>query len=567
MIKSLELLLVAISGLALVYPTVVNSASPQTVIAKPSGYYYFSPDTMFVGESTTLKWDVQNATSCKNQWGTEIGVSGNLSTRPPAGIFLYKLTCIGQGGSTTFESLRTVKNHPQPTANFYYSRDNVLIGESVTLLWSSTDATSCTNRWGTEIGTSGCYTTVQNSAGTFNPTFTCSGPGGSIDDSASYTVDLHPNVAVLAQEVQNLNPAAWPANINCSTPINNGTEHVCNVTEMYNAWIGIDGILDLYLATGDVFLVETALAVGEKYQSIGKDENGDTYLDWFSLRLYRHNRNKYDHNHYEWRAGAGVARIISVILSDARLRYLHPRAKKLMAFAEQHIWTKWYNKSGQFSNLQVTHFIGRVGIIALNLYKHTTNPTLKAQYLAFIQNRGRVLKNSLVTNMKTVDGVRAYNIRCYADGRDCNDRRNSNDGTIDVSHAGDTVAFVVEAYLAGGFGVFHSTDIDRLANSVLKLIISPTDSKFRSNVCSINACTSHPPDNLYYGRIGTVQSEWAKLARFNSQLLDVYLYWLSNYINVSPAQTPSIQIHQTPRVGYITTGLYGNLALAITRMQ
>ncbi|ESP92569.1 hypothetical protein [Pseudoalteromonas luteoviolacea] len=636
-------------------------------ISKPTGKFSFQPSTITVGESSTLRWHVVNATSCKNQWGTEIGTSGSYTTTPSVGTTEYQFTCTGSGGRAAFKARRVVKPRPLPKASFAYHPRTAEIGTPITLKWSTEHATSCKNPWGTEVGTSGRYTFTSNRPGTVSYQFTCTGPGGNTKTTTSYTLTpvskpiisnlkYTPNTAYLGQRqtlkfsyshaskcyaynsegdeivyyegaqksgnyswtserrtnlVDNYelkvfcegkggttqsvtnysvseNPTVtflrhafkaralhnWVNNIHCNTPVTiDGRVHnVCDVKNMYNTWLGIDGLLDLYLASGDSSLAELALQISEKYRSTGQDKNADGYLDWFSTPLFYHNGNMYDHDHYEWRAGAGVARTIAVILDDPQLSSLHSRAKSLQVFAEQHIWRKWYAKYGQFSNLKVTHFIGRVGTIALFLNKHSSDPTLKNQYQSFIKNRGQVLKDSL--EHITTNGANAYNIRCYAPAggvaQDCASNSLPVGGTIDVSHAGDTVAFIVEAYLAGGFGVFDHQDMMRLSNTVTQLIISDLDQRFRSNVCSIDACSKNRGSDPYYRNIGAYQSQWAKLAQFDKTLLDIYLYWLSTQnINVTPRSAPEIFIDHSQSLpgGYSTPNILGNIALAVARTQ
>ncbi|KZN53099.1 hypothetical protein N474_22140 [Pseudoalteromonas luteoviolacea CPMOR-2] len=636
-------------------------------ITKPTGSFAFQPSTLTVGQPSTLRWYVRNATSCKNQWGTEIGPSGSYTSTPPVGNTEYRFTCTGPEGSTVFKANRVVKPKPLPKANFAYHPRTAEVGTSITLRWSTEHATSCKNPWGTEIGTSGTYAFTSDKPGTVNYSFNCSGPGGSTKTTASYTltpaakptiahlkytpktaylgqrqtmsftygnatkcyvynskgdeivyfegaqkngnyswrsepranlvnnytlkvfcegkggvthstthysVSENPTVTTLREAFVARTPQNWVNNIHCETPviIDGRTQNICDVKHMYNAWLGIDGLLDLYLASGDTSLAELALQISEKYKSIGQDKNGDGYLDWFSTPLFEYNGKMYDHDHYEWRAGAGVARTVAVVLDDSKLSSLHSRAKSLQAFAEQHIWRKWYAKYRQFSNLKVTHFIGRVGTIALFLNKHSTDQTLKSQYQNFIVNRGQVLKDSL--EHITTNGANAYNIRCYAPAggvaQDCASASLPVEGTIDVSHAGDTVSFIVETYLAGGFGVFEHQDMLKLSNTVKKLIISDLEQRFRSNVCSIDACSKNRGSDPYYRNIGAYQSQWAKLAQFDKTLLDIYLYWLSTQnVNVTPRETPETLIDQSQSLpgGYGTPNIFGNIALAVSRTQ
>ena len=78
---------------------------------------------------------------------------------------------------------------PVPTVSASFDESSITRGEDVTLNWSSTNASACGGS--PAIGstaTSGARTYTPSSAGSFSVTVTCTGDGGSADDSASVTV-------------------------------------------------------------------------------------------------------------------------------------------------------------------------------------------------------------------------------------------------------------------------------------------------------------------------------------------------------------------------------------------
>ena len=84
---------------------------------------------------------------------------------------------------------------PAPTVRATFGESSITRGESVTLTWSSTNATRCSGS--PAIGstaTSGTKTYTPSSAGSFEVTVTCAGAGGSADDIASVTVYERPTV-------------------------------------------------------------------------------------------------------------------------------------------------------------------------------------------------------------------------------------------------------------------------------------------------------------------------------------------------------------------------------------
>jgi hypothetical protein len=262
---------------------------------------------------------------------------------------------------------------------------------------------------------------------------------------------------------------------------------------MYYLWPGIDGLLNLYEATGNREYVGYAVEYCQRYQSLGEDVDNDGYLDWYSSWI-----DGYSHHHVEWRAGDGVARTVAQVLTDPNLSDYVDEAMGLRSFLEKHIWEKWttgYSHSGNTTT--VTHFIGRVGLIAISLYQATGDNV----YLSYINTKGSQLKDALHLNAQD-----AYTWEVYTD----------KGGAVDVSHGGDTVNFMVEAHRLGL--VFDATDIQRLINTVKKNLWngSISDPEFRENVDGSGD----------YGGVGNNQGGWIKLAQYDPELQEIYYNWL-----------------------------------------
>jgi hypothetical protein len=268
-----------------------------------------------------------------------------------------------------------------------------------------------------------------------------------------------------------------------------------DAVDMYYLWPGIDGLLTLYEATGNTEYVGYAAEYCLRYQSMGEDVNGDGYLDWYSRWI-----EGYSHHHVEWRAGDGVARTVALILTDPKLSMYVDDALEIESFLEKHVWEKW---TGGYSNggnsTSVTHFIGRFGLIALSLYQVTG----QQEYLSYVEDKGTQLKSSLRLNSND-----AYEWSVYT----------NESGTLDVSHGGDTVNFMVEAHRLGL--VFNDTDMIRLINTVKKNLWngSLTSPQFRENVDGSGD----------YGGLGNNQGGWIKLAQFDPELQEIYYNWLKD---------------------------------------
>ena len=161
-------------------PTVNISADPVTII---------------VGESTTLSWTSTNADSVSIDQGIgSVGTNGSMIISPIE-ITTYTITATGQGG-TAADSVTVTVYYP-PTVNISTNPDAILAGESATLSWTSTDATSASIS--PAIGlveVDGSRTISPTETTTY--TITATGPGGSATDSVTVTVYQLPTVSISA---------------------------------------------------------------------------------------------------------------------------------------------------------------------------------------------------------------------------------------------------------------------------------------------------------------------------------------------------------------------------------
>lgn len=79
---------------------------------------------------------------------------------------------------------------PAPTVSISFSASSVAAGQSSTLTWSSTNASSCTasGAWSGTLAGSGTLAISQEVAGTYRYDIACTGAGGSVSDSATLAV-------------------------------------------------------------------------------------------------------------------------------------------------------------------------------------------------------------------------------------------------------------------------------------------------------------------------------------------------------------------------------------------
>ena len=102
---------------------------------------------------------------------------------------LFIVSCgggVGGGGTTP-----TPPTTPAPTVNLSADPISVLLENTSTLTWSSTNATSCSASWTTQTGSSGSEAVTISTAGNNSFSISCTGAGGS--SSASVTVEGYRN--------------------------------------------------------------------------------------------------------------------------------------------------------------------------------------------------------------------------------------------------------------------------------------------------------------------------------------------------------------------------------------
>lgn len=96
---------------------------------------------------------------------------------------------------------------PLPTATISASPTTITVGQSATLTWSSTNATSCTasGAWSGSPAVSGTQSVTPTTAGTDTYTLSCTGSGGSITASAMLTVNAPPPTVTISLGLTTIN--------------------------------------------------------------------------------------------------------------------------------------------------------------------------------------------------------------------------------------------------------------------------------------------------------------------------------------------------------------------------
>lgn len=197
-----------------------------------------SPTAVPNNGSTTLTWTTSNSTTCtaSNGWTGTKAVNGSQVITAITAAKTFVLTCNGPGGSSNDSASVSVNPGALPNVNLTASPTSVPNNGSTTLSWTTSNTTSCTasNGWtGAKAVNGSQVITAITSAKTF--VLTCTGPGGSSNDSAAVSVNpgALPNVNLIATP----NTAPYAGSTTLSWTTTNST--TCTAS---NGWTGIKAI-------------------------------------------------------------------------------------------------------------------------------------------------------------------------------------------------------------------------------------------------------------------------------------------------------------------------------------
>lgn len=164
---------------------VTGTATLTVGIKPPTVSMSVFPSSIFSGDSSTLSWSTQNATSIISSNFGAVSLQGQVSVKPTSSE-TYTLIVSGPGGQATGNATLTV-NQRQPTVTLTASPTSVANRGSTTLTWSSTNATSVSS---SNFGASSVNgsTTLYNLTSSQSYSITVSGPGGQATASVNVSV-------------------------------------------------------------------------------------------------------------------------------------------------------------------------------------------------------------------------------------------------------------------------------------------------------------------------------------------------------------------------------------------
>jgi len=195
-------------------PTSPASSDTTQIIPKPFSTLTTDFGGINYGQSTTIRWSSSNATSCaaSGGWSGNKALSGSEDTGPLYSTQTFILTCTGPGGSVTQSTYVNVSDAPltsatspsdAPSPSLILTTKSppgawVKSGQSASLIWSSSNVTTCTasGGWSGSKAPSGSGDTPSIfSTQTF--ILTCTGPGGSVTRDTSVGVADAPEITTV----------------------------------------------------------------------------------------------------------------------------------------------------------------------------------------------------------------------------------------------------------------------------------------------------------------------------------------------------------------------------------
>lgn len=164
-----------------------------------------TPKMVIPGASSTLAWSTSSdAVSCRNNSAPEASLSGSKtvtaqSTPGNQTFFLFCKNAANEESAAT----ATLRVADVPKAYIYLSKVQLIEGDSVTVLWNSIDASTCTltGEGVSNTGaTSGSQSVTISTAGTKTYSVACSGPAGNsaVTPNSQASIEVYPKPVITA---------------------------------------------------------------------------------------------------------------------------------------------------------------------------------------------------------------------------------------------------------------------------------------------------------------------------------------------------------------------------------
>src|SRR4051794_18379186 len=241
----------------------------------PTGSIALQPTSIVVGGSANLNWSSTNAVGCvaSGAWSGSQATSGTVKVTPAAaGDSVYALTCRAQADATASASATLSVSAPAPTVTISFNPAEVPPGNSSTLSWSASNASTCSasGSWSGAQAISGSLSVKPLTIGDHLYSLSCTGAGGSASASASLLV-----TRVRASSYQNKNevgsaPVTLPESLNAfalADFFQDGTSSLVTHTLEYNpadsSTYGVHGHIHFYKSSMGAWVDQTSVLLSD----------------------------------------------------------------------------------------------------------------------------------------------------------------------------------------------------------------------------------------------------------------------------------------------------------------
>ena len=158
----------------------------------PTATLTASATSVNAGQPVTLTWSSQRATyGCSGTNFNTGGTASGSATVNPSVTTTYQIFCSNdEGDANASRTVTVTAGTPAPVVSLSASPSALTTGQSSTLTWSATNATSCTKNFGSGTAVSGSTSVTPSTTSTYS--VTCTGAGGTGSQSATVTVTAPP---------------------------------------------------------------------------------------------------------------------------------------------------------------------------------------------------------------------------------------------------------------------------------------------------------------------------------------------------------------------------------------
>ncbi len=259
--------------------------------AEPAVTLSASSTFVVTGDNVNLTWSSTNANSCQasGDWSGSLGVSGQQTLSNLQQNSAFTITCTGDGGSAN-STVQVDVQAPAaaPVIELESSSTSVVTGTTISLTWSSTNASSCqaSGDWSGSVGVSG-QQAFTNLLEISTYTLTCTGAGGTTSETVQVNVTAPTDPPVLEF---NMSPLALRPLGTVVLIWNSPNSNSCTAS---GSWSGLRNIAGIQIvgpvATSETYTISCTNNIGTIEDTITvsyADSDSDGMADVWEMVMF-----------------------------------------------------------------------------------------------------------------------------------------------------------------------------------------------------------------------------------------------------------------------------------------